>query len=95
MGATKETAEGKAWRGLLAPLISALVSLAAAATIWFSGPTNNDVSNVDSRVSVLEVQVTDLKHNQMDLSVKVDKILEILSDVRVSVAEIAATKKGK
>ena len=87
--------ESKAWRTMIAPLVTALIALVVAATSWLQGPSKTDNDKLEARVAVLEVQTESLQRNQVDLSSKMDKVIEMLGDVRVSVAEIAAAKGRK
>ena len=94
MGSTnKETAEGKAWRGLLGPLVKGLVGLVAAAAVWFQSQTNsdtkNDTKNLQEEVAVLKERVGNTEKNVVSLDAKMDKVIDLISDIRVDVARMA------
>ena len=92
-----KTSEGKQWRDFLAPTIKVLGGLLVAITVWVQSQTNTKaeaVSNsLDSRVSVLETRVSNTEHNVQSLDKKMDKVIELISDIRVDVARMAGADK--
>lgn len=73
------------WRKFLQPLVTGLVALMAAATLYLQ---RQDSDNVGARVRAVEVEVVELKARSDRYGSDIDKFKQTLSDIRADVSYI-------
>lgn len=81
-----QTNESKEWRKLVQPLVTALVGLVAAATLYVqkgnADEINGKYEQLNGRMLVMEanvVELKDIKAEVKDLSASVNQLIGILS----------------
>lgn len=77
--------ESTQWRKFLQPIAVGLVALMAAATAYFQ---RTDSSDIDSRVTAIEVEVKNLQPWKMKVDNNMDNFRAVLSDIRSDVSFI-------
>lgn len=73
------------WRKFLQPLVTGLVALMAAATLYLQRQDSDDVG---TRVRAVEVEIVELKARSDRYGSDLDKFKETLSDIRSDVSFI-------
>lgn len=83
--------EGAAWRKLLQPVVTGIVALMAAATLYLQ---RQDSGSMDSRVAALEVRADASDKRSDRFSVDIDNFKVMLSDIRSDVSFIRGKMEG-
>ena len=83
--------EGAAWRKLLQPVVTGIVALMAAATLYLQ---RQDSGSMDSRVAALEVRADASDKRSDRFSVDIDNFKVMLSDIRSDVSLIRGKMEG-
>lgn len=85
------------WIGALKPVFSGLIALMAAAALYLNsqGKDQSELryAELDRRLTIVETQTSNLQGNLSKLSEKTEKILEAVTDIKVDIAKLAASKK--
>ena len=80
----------KSWQTWLDPIAKGLIALMAAGAMYLqsSSSSSNDIkfAEIDKRVALMEQQVIELQSNQSKFSEKIDKILDVVTDIKVNIA---------
>lgn len=79
------------WRKFLQPLVTGLVALMAAATLYLQRQDSDDVG---ARVRAVEVEIVELKARSDRYGSDLDKFKETLSDIRSDVSFIRGKLEG-
>ena len=79
------TNESTQWRKFLQPLVTGLVALMAAATLYLQ---RQDSDDTESRIRAVEVEVVELKERSNGYGMDIDKVKQTLSDIRSDVSFI-------
>lgn len=79
------TNESSQWRRFLQPLVTGLVALMAAATLYLQ---RHDSDDIESRVKALEVRVDEQAKRSDRFGDDIDKFKVMLSDIRSDVSFI-------
>lgn len=77
--------ESSQWRKFLQPVVTGLVALMAAATLYLQ---RQDSGDIDTRVKALEVRVEEQVKRSDKFSDDIDKFRAVLSDIRSDVSFI-------
>lgn len=77
--------ESTQWRKFLQPIVTGLVALMAAATLWLQ---RQDSTNVESRVTAVEIKVDEQAKRSDKYGEDIDKFKQTLSDIRADVSYI-------
>jgi hypothetical protein len=77
--------ESSQWRKFLQPVVTGLVALMAAATLYLQ---RQDSGDTDARVKALEVRVEEQVKRSDKFSDDIDKFRAVLSDIRSDVSFI-------
>jgi len=93
---TTETKTDK-WIGALKPVFTGLVALMAAAALYLNsrGADKSELqyTDLDRRLTIVETQSSNMQSDFSKLSEKTEKILEAVTDIKVDIAKMAASKK--
>ena len=73
------------WRKFLQPLVTGLVALMAAATLYLQ---RQDSDDTESRIRAVEVEVVELKERSNGYGMDIEKFKQTLSDIRSDVSFI-------
>lgn len=77
--------ESTQWRKFLQPLVTGLVALMAAGTLYLQ---RQDSDDTESRIRAVEVEVVELKERSNGYGNDIEKFKETLSDIRSDVSFI-------
>lgn len=77
--------ESTQWRKFLQPIVTGLVALMAAATLWLQ---RQDSTDVESRVTAVEIKVDEQAKRSDKYGEDIDKFKQTLSDIRADVSYI-------
>ena len=80
-----QTVESSQWRKFLQPVVTGLVALMAAATLYLQ---RQDSDDVETRVKALEVRVDEQTKRSDKFGDDIDKFKAVLSDIRSDVSFI-------
>lgn len=91
------SSEGREWRSFLRPAVEGLVALMAAGALYLNSAKSESFevkwSELDKRQSLTEQSVLNLQANQDALSVKIDKLLENVQEIRLDISVLATQSK--
>jgi len=77
--------ESTQWRKFLQPIVTGLVALMAAATLWLQ---RQDSTDIESRVTAVEIKVDEQAKRSDKYGEDIDKFKQTLSDIRADVSYI-------
>lgn len=83
--------EGKEWRKFLQPLVTGLVALVAALTLYVQ---RSDNDRTESRLTALEVQTESMQPWRHRVDSEMDNFKSMLSDIRSDVSFIRGKLEG-
>lgn len=84
--------ESTQWRKFLQPLVTGLVALMAAATLYLQ---RQDSDDTESRIRAVEVEVVELKERSNGYGMDIEKFKQTLSDIRSDVSFIRGKLESK
>ena len=94
-----QKSEGQQWRAFLKPVAKGLAALLFAAALWFqynTGKDNENASeNLRAKIAVLGTRMDNTENRVGSLDKKLDKVIDLLSDVRVDVALMARSSDSR
>lgn len=84
--------ESSQWRKFLQPVVTGLAALMAAVTAYFQ---RSDSSDMDSRMTAIEVEVKNIQPWKMKVDNNIDNLRVMLSDIRADVSFVRGKLEDK